>query len=176
MNVNEEPQELTAYLASLTPEQQLDVIKWSDLPAGDLVIPTERRAQGLLNRFRAQHEIVPTGQRNLTLFKYSCCLRRCGFDEKAILERLWNFTEGHCKPPHKRDNSADAAELSSLADRAFRFVKVGFPRSKKAEPSEKQERSFVVEGDRIYLSCVDSKNNYFFVHIGTTCFAQSCIS
>jgi hypothetical protein len=75
------------------------------------------------------------------------------------------FTEGHCKPPHKRDNIADAAELSSLAARAFRFVKVGFPRSKKSEPSEKQERPFVVDGDRIYLSCVDSKNNYFFVHI-----------
>jgi len=176
MNVNEEPQELTAYLASLTPDQRAEVVKWTDTPDCDLIKPTKSRAARILKQFQAQHGIVEAGQRNHTLFKYSCCLRRCGLNETAILECLWAFSEGHCKPQHKRDNSADISELSRLAARAFRFVKVGFPRTKRTVTVDKNKRPFVIDDDRIYLCCVDKKNDYFFVHVDETrlVFEESC--
>ncbi|MCX6690815.1 MAG: primase alpha helix C-terminal domain-containing protein, partial [Methanoregula sp.] len=163
MNVNSEQDELTAYLATLAPERRSDITQWADVPAGELKKPTEKQAAGLLKHFQKQHTTVPAGQRNQTLFKYSCCLRRCGLTESAILESLWSFTDEHCKPPHNRANSDDVSELKGLASRAFKFVKVGFPRNKKTGTDEKT-RPFIIDDGRIYLSCVNEKNDYSFVH------------
>ena len=161
-NVNSETDELTAYLASLSPDRRDDVVKWSD---DDLVKPSKKRAAGLLKHFQEQHETVPAGRRNLTLFKYSGCLRRCGLSENAILESLWSFTDEHCKPPHTRNSADDVKELKGLAERAYKFVKVGLPRAKRVLTEQKKERPFLIENDRIYLSCTDEKNEYFFVHL-----------
>ena len=170
--VNPEPDNLTMYLASLSPERREDVVKWSD---AELVKPTEKRAAGLLKHFQQQHETAPAGQRNTTMFKYSCLLRRCGLSENAILESLWNFSGERCRPPHNRNNSDDVTELKNLASRAFKYVKVGFPRTAGKEPTNK-ERSYIIDGDTLYLSCINNDNDYSFVHIDgdKLVFDQSC--
>lgn len=185
--INQEPEEMEKYLASLSPDQRADVVKWSDVPDSELKKPTERQAAGLLKHFQQQHETVPAKQRNTTLFKYSCCLRRCGLSESAILESLWSFTDEHCQPPHSRNNSNDVAELKGLAERAFKYVKVGFPRTKKEAGKSEQargtpstpatkERPFIIDGNMIYLSCINRDNNYSFVHVDgdKLVFDQSC--
>ena len=131
--VNSEPDALTEYLSSLTQERQREIKKYSNLPESDLEIPTEKRAAAILATFCKKYATVPKGQRNTTLFLYSCTLRRCGMTESEILERLWQFSREHCKPPHNPNNRDDVAELAQLSRRAARHVRPGFPAEKKVK-------------------------------------------
>ena len=80
--VNSEPDALTEYLSSLNQERQREIKKYSNLPESDLEIPTEKRAAAILATFCKKYATVPKGQRNTSLFLYSCTLRRCGFNEE----------------------------------------------------------------------------------------------
>ena len=133
--VNAEPDALTEYLSSLTHERQKEVKKYSNLPESDLEIPTEKRAAAILATFCKKYATVPKGQRNTSLFLYSCTLRRCGFNEDMILTNLWQFSREHCKPPHNPNNRDDVAELAQLSRRAARHVRPGFPREAVKEPA-----------------------------------------
>src|SRR5208282_1712652 len=132
--VNAEPQALTEFLLSLSPERQKEVKKYSNLPASELEVPNQERSSAILTAFHKKYAKVPAGTRNTTLFYYACTLRRCGLDEPMILTNLWQFSREHCKPPHKQNNREDVAELASLASRAARFVRPGFPAEKVKEP------------------------------------------
>ena len=116
-----------------TQERKAEIQKYSNLPESDLEIPTEKRAAAILTAFHKKHATVPAGQRNSTLFLYSCTLRRCGMTESEILERLWQFSREHCKPPHNPNNRDDVAELAQLSRRADRHVRPGFPAEKKVK-------------------------------------------
>ncbi|MGP8116874.1 primase C-terminal domain-containing protein [Methanoregula sp.] len=131
--VNSEPDALTEYLSSLTQERQREIKKYSNLPESDLEIPTEKRAAAILATFCKKYATVPKGQRNTSLFLYSCTLRRCGMTESEILERLWQFSREHCKPPHDPTGRDDVAELAQLSRRAARHVRPGFPAEKKVK-------------------------------------------
>ena len=131
--VNAEPDALTEYLSSLTQERKAEIQKYSNLPESDLEIPTEKRAAAILTAFHKKHATIPAGQRNSTLFLYSCTLRRCGMTESEILERLWQFSREHCKPPHKQSDRSDVEELTQLSRRAARHVRPGFPAEKKVK-------------------------------------------
>ncbi len=131
--VNSEPDALTEYLSSLTQERQREIKKYSNLPESDLEIPTGERATAILTAFHKKHATIPAGQRNSTLFLYSCTLRRCGMTESEILERLWQFSREHCKPPHKQSDRSDVEELTQLSRRAARHVRPGFPAEKKVK-------------------------------------------
>jgi hypothetical protein len=60
-------------------------------------------------------ELIPEGQRNGTLFREACRLRRHGLDEDAILRRLRSLNARRCKPP------LPEAELASIAHSAARY-------------------------------------------------------
>ena len=53
--------------------------------------------------------------------------------ESEILERLWQFSREHCKPPHNPNNRDDVAESAQLSRRADRHVRPGFPAEKKVK-------------------------------------------
>ncbi|MGP8203072.1 hypothetical protein [Methanoregula sp.] len=131
--VNSEPDALTEYLSSLTQERQREIKKYSNLPESDLEIPTGERAAAILATFCKKYATVPKGQRNTSLFLYSCTLRRCGFNEDMILTNLWQFSREHCKPPHNPNNRDDVAEIAQLSRRAARHVRPGFPAEKKVK-------------------------------------------
>ena len=116
--VNAAPDPLENFLLSLTSERKAEIQKYSNLPESELEIPTEKRAAAILAAFYKQHATIPAGQRNHTLFKLSCTLRRCGYEEKDILAGLWQFSRENCKPPHNQNSRDDVAELTSLASRA----------------------------------------------------------
>ena len=136
--VNAEPDALTEYLSSLTQERKAEIQKYSNLPESDLEIPTEKRAAAILTAFHKKHATIPAGQRNSTLFLYSCTLRRCGMTESEILRKLWQFSREHCKPPHNPNNRDDVAELAQLSRRAARHVRPGFP-ANNPEPTRVEE-------------------------------------
>ena len=137
VTVNQITAPLEEFLSSLSSDRQKEIKKYSNVPDGELVAPTNARATALINAFGKEHATVPAKTRNNILFKYSCLLRRCGIDEPGINEGLWSFSLAHCKPPHNQNNHDDVAELKSLSARAARYVKVGFPRAAAPEPGIK---------------------------------------
>jgi hypothetical protein len=174
--VNTESDELTKFLTTLSPAQRQEAVRWSDLPDAELKKPNQRQAAAYLKKFVEAHMSVPNGERNDALFLYSCRLRRCGLSENAILDSLWNFSAEHCIPPHNPANSNDVTEFKGLAARAFKYVRVGFPKNNPAEPdNQRTERPYIIDNDRLYLSCVDAKFDYWFVHTesGKLVFDQS---
>lgn len=49
----------------------------------------------------ANQDIIKSGGRNDTLFKYACQLRRVGVHDDALYQLVWNKNEAACKPPLK---------------------------------------------------------------------------
>lgn len=121
-------EELADYLATLTNDQRIEVINYRNIPVENLIKPTEAKAAGYLRKFQEKYKTVPSGSRNIVLFKYSTQLRRCGLTEPAILDSLWQFSYEHCKPPYERTKPDDVKELSRLARNAAKFIPIGFPK------------------------------------------------
>jgi P4 family phage/plasmid primase-like protien len=131
--VNQIPAALVEFLDGLNQECRNEIKKYASVPNSQLEIPTEKRATAILAAFHKKYTTVPAGQRNTTLFLYSCTLRRCGLSEPEIRDGLWAFSRDHCKPPHSQSSREDVTEISNLAIRVVRDIPVGFPKTEVTE-------------------------------------------
>jgi hypothetical protein len=77
--------------------------------------PPKSKARGK----EVPEEEIPEGERNDTLFKEACRLRRLGGDYAYIVERLREINERRCKPP------LDDGEVCTIARSATKYEQEG---------------------------------------------------
>ena len=72
------------------------------------------------HRKRTLPDVIPTGERNATLFSLACGLVRQGFDAPAVNDRLQRINTERCAPPLGAD------EVDTIAARAVAYGSDGF--------------------------------------------------
>jgi len=127
-------------------------------------------------------DTIPAGRRNDSLYRTACSLASKGIGDSAVLAAVMQMNQDKCSPAldqeevrgivqHACDFNRQSPAVKPVgsvpaqpAPQANLIISTQDPKTQKTAPANK-ERSYIIDGDTLFLSCINNDNVYSFVHI-----------